>query len=202
MGSYRHYLLFPEVSAPIALNVLLDRLAPEGWKVELEAFVLGLDTDGAITASRDVHLSAKSPTQIQTLLRDDQRLLCVLAHDQMPLNINFGPASGLTVQTISHSAKVWNRLNDDERTHTEGVLARAINDAGADWVLIVNDPPDDILGRVTRVDDKWVVDLNVPGMNLDPCVMWLRNPDVAPAMRNLKPTQERRSVYQLYIETP
>jgi hypothetical protein len=202
MGSYRNYFLLPGTTKPIITSNLLTELTQEGWQLEFDAFIVELGSDGAIASSRDVHLSEEHPLQIESSLDENERVLCTFAHEHLPLNMNFAAPSNPNVLTLSHSNKLWKRLSAEEHNHTENILARIATNSAAELVLTINDPPDDVLGRILRLGDQWLIDLNTQGMELDPCVLWAKDLSTAPVMRNLKPTRERRSAYEVYIESP
>jgi hypothetical protein len=200
MGSTRHYFLLPDGITPIDTGSLVARLICEGWDVESGAFLFKVASDGVTLSSRDVKIASGDALSLGQSLHQDERLLRVFSHSYLPINMILGPPGSLSVQVISHSVKLWERLSPQARARIEEAIATGASDSGAGLVLVIDDPPDDILGRIVRVDDRWLIDLAGTGYQIDPCRLWSKDTDSITGVRDPAPTGEFRSTYQVFVE--
>lgn len=122
----------------------------------------------------------------------------------LALGCSFGSPHTEPVFSVNVSRKAWFRFDQGTRSKYEHVLARIADESGARSVIVIDDPADDFLGNVERVDEQWMVDLQLSdGSEYDASSVWAdTRAGPLPSMRDLQRTGRRIGSFDEFEEQP
>lgn len=174
MGSRRFFYVLPSPGSRLDSAHLLSTLTENGFGLDPVAFYSQQDGSGIVTSAREVHLGNRPVQRARGLLDATDRLDVLLGDTELALACSFGSPHDTPICTMNVLQKQWFGLREEIRSKYERTLASAATNGGAEFILVIDDPSDDFLGRLQPVDSEWLVDQVLPdGSEQDVASVWV-----------------------------
>lgn len=190
MGSRRFFFFLPEPGSRLSFKDIVSVLSQGGLEVDSTAFIGMLDTDGTLLSARERRLQAPTDQSLVELIEEGAYVETMFHDRSLAITCAFGSPHESQLVSINASRKMWLALPDACKDRYERMFVKAARESGAMNVLVVDDPPDDFLGRIEPIDRQWMIDPQLPGGYEMKASTVLVNSEKgsAPLMRGLHPT--------------
>lgn len=183
MASRRFYYLIPGRRAGLDFSVLLEGLMGMGFVPDPEVAISQVDdADEPLTldlrAFERISLGeiAKLPSKRTSVFLD-------LSGSRLYLTCRLGSPQEPPFAVLMLPRRMWFELDGRERSKTEEDIARCAASAGAQSVLVLDDPADEFLGRVEAIEDRWLFELETSqGRRYEDVEVWAGSAHDAPEL--------------------
>lgn len=204
MGSRRYLYFLPAPGERLDFCAAARTLVDGGLGFQSPAFVNTIDSNGVLVEAMEQKLEPPTAEMLCALMYGSRGVGVLCGDNVVLFGCTFGSPHDEPLFSINVSRRTWVTLDEYVREGYESLLAEVAEKSGARIVIVLDDPADDFLGRLCRVDDTWLVDMQLPdGSEYDAAWAWVApQPGVAPIMRNLESTGRDIGGFAEFREQP
>ena len=204
MGSRRFFYFLPAPGQRLDFCKGVRSLDGDGFRFQSPAFVNVLGPSGVLLSAIEHELELPSASAVCGLLNAGKRLDVTCGDTSLALGCSFGSPHTEPLFSVNVSRQSWFRFDQGTRSKYENVLARVAEESGARNVIVIDDPADDFLGNIERIDEQWMVDLQLSdGSEYDASSVWA-DARTGPllSLRDLQLTGRRIGSFDEFDERP